>query len=103
MIAIRDRSARLIWRWRRPTCPRLRRPADAGAAGTRTGTVPDDIPALKALMARDAELAAAKNGLVVSSLTIEKLKAPVAFEAVCIAASAETPSLQAAAAILVRV
>ena len=65
--------------------------------------VPDDIPALKALMARDAELAAAKNGLVVSSLTIEKLKAPFAFEAVCIAASAETPSLQAAAAILVRV
>jgi len=39
----------------------------------------DDIAALKALLvAKDAELAAAKNGLVVTQLTIEKLKAKIA-------------------------
>jgi transposase len=41
--------------------------------------LPDDIAALKALLvAKDAELAAAKNGLVVTQLTIEKLKAKIA-------------------------
>src|SRR5438132_961790 len=38
--------------------------------------LPDDIAELKRLLlAKDAELIAAKNGLIVSSLTIEKLKA----------------------------
>ena len=41
--------------------------------------LPDDIAALKRLLlAKDAELIAAKNGLIVSSLTIEKLKAQLA-------------------------
>jgi transposase len=41
--------------------------------------LPDDIAALKQLlMAKDAELVAAKNGLVVTQLTIEKLKAQLA-------------------------
>ena len=48
--------------------------------------LPDDMAALKALLiakdaeltARTAELAAAKNGLVVTQLTIEKLKAQIA-------------------------
>lgn len=41
--------------------------------------LPDDIAALKALLvAKDAELIAAKNGLVVTQLTIEKLKAQIA-------------------------
>jgi transposase len=41
--------------------------------------LPDDIAALKALLIETtAELAAAKNGLVVTQLTIEKLKAQIA-------------------------
>jgi transposase len=41
--------------------------------------LPDDIAALKQLVvAKDAELAAAKNGLIVTQLTIEKLKAQIA-------------------------
>ena len=41
--------------------------------------LPDDIAELKRLLvARDAELTAAKNGLLVTQLTIEKLKAQVA-------------------------
>ena len=41
--------------------------------------LPDDIAELKRLLlAKDAELIAAKNGLVVSTLTIEKLKAQLA-------------------------
>jgi len=41
--------------------------------------LPDDIAELKRLLlAKDAELIAAKNGLIVSSLTIEKLKAQLA-------------------------
>ena len=41
--------------------------------------LPDDMAALKALLvAKDAELAAAKNGLLVMQLTIEKLKAQIA-------------------------
>ena len=48
--------------------------------------LPDDMAALKALLiakdaeltVRTAELAAAKNGLVVTQLTIEKLKAQIA-------------------------
>ena len=41
--------------------------------------LPDDIAALKALLvAQDAELAAAKNGLVITQLMIEKLKAKIA-------------------------
>ena len=41
--------------------------------------LPDDIAELKRLvLAKDAELAAAKNGLVVTQLTIEKLKAQIA-------------------------
>src|SRR5215210_1987460 len=41
--------------------------------------LPDDMAALKALLiAKDAELAAAKNGLVATQLTIEKLKAQIA-------------------------
>ena len=41
--------------------------------------LPDDIAELKQLVvAKDAELAAAKNGLVVTQLTIEKLKAQIA-------------------------
>ncbi len=41
--------------------------------------LPDDIAELKRLLvARDAELTAAKNGLVVTQLTIEKLKAQIA-------------------------
>src|SRR6185295_20292500 len=41
--------------------------------------LPDDIAALKALLiAKDAELTAAKNGLVVTQLTIETLKAKIA-------------------------
>jgi len=41
--------------------------------------LPDDIATLKRLLlAKDAELAAAKNGLVVTQLTIEKLKAQIA-------------------------
>ena len=48
--------------------------------------LPDDIAELKArliattaqLTARTAELAAAKNGLIVTQLTIEKLKAQLA-------------------------
>ena len=41
--------------------------------------LPDDIAELKRLLlVKDAELVAAKNGLVVSSLTIERLKAQIA-------------------------
>lgn len=41
--------------------------------------LPDDIAELKRLvLAKDAELVAAKNGLVVTQLTIEKLKAQIA-------------------------
>ena len=41
--------------------------------------LPDNIAELKRLlMARDAELTAAKNGLLVTQLTIEKLKAQIA-------------------------
>ena len=41
--------------------------------------LPDDIAELKRLLlAKDAELAAAKNGLVVTQLTIDKLKAQIA-------------------------
>ena len=41
--------------------------------------LPDDIAELKRLLlAKDAELAAAKNGLIVTQLTIEKLKAQLA-------------------------
>jgi transposase len=41
--------------------------------------LPDDVAELKArLIAQDAELAAAKNGLIVTQLTIEKLKAQIA-------------------------
>jgi transposase len=41
--------------------------------------LPDDMAALKALLvAKDAELAAAKNGLVITQLTIEKLEAQIA-------------------------
>ncbi len=41
--------------------------------------LPDDIAALKQLVAaKDAELAAAKNGLLVNQLTIETLKAQIA-------------------------
>jgi transposase len=41
--------------------------------------LPDDIAELKRLViAKDAELVAAKNGLVVTQLTIEKLKAQIA-------------------------
>ena len=41
--------------------------------------LPNDMAALKALLiATSAELAAAKNGLVVTQLTIEKLKAQIA-------------------------
>ena len=41
--------------------------------------LPDDMAALKALLvAKDAELTAAKNGLVITQLTIEKLKAQIA-------------------------
>jgi transposase len=41
--------------------------------------LPDDIPELKRLLiAKDAELVAARNGLVVTQLTIEKLKAQLA-------------------------
>ena len=41
--------------------------------------LPDDIAELKRLLlAKDAELIAAKNGLVVSTLTIAKLKAQLA-------------------------
>jgi hypothetical protein len=41
--------------------------------------LPDDIAELKRLLvAKDAELAAAKNGLIVTQLTIEKLKAQIA-------------------------
>src|SRR5258706_12330108 len=41
--------------------------------------LPDDIAELKRLLlAKDAELIAAKNGLIVSSLTIEKLTAQLA-------------------------
>ena len=41
--------------------------------------LPDDIAELKRLVvAKDAELAAAKNGLVITQLTIEKLKVQIA-------------------------
>lgn len=41
--------------------------------------LPDDIAELKRLLlAKDAELAAARNGLVITQLTIEKLKAQIA-------------------------
>ena len=40
---------------------------------------PDDIAELKRLVvAKDIELAAARNGLVITQLTIEKLKAQIA-------------------------
>ncbi|MGE0697667.1 MAG: IS66 family transposase [Hyphomicrobiaceae bacterium] len=43
------------------------------------GQLPDDVAELKRLLlAKDAELIAARNGLVVTQLTIEKLKAQIA-------------------------
>lgn len=45
----------------------------------RLDQLPDDIAELKRLvLSKDAELAAAKNGLIVTQLTIEKLKAQIA-------------------------
>jgi transposase len=45
----------------------------------RLDQLPDDIAELKRLvLSKDAELAAAKNGLIITQLTIEKLKAQIA-------------------------
>jgi transposase len=45
----------------------------------RLDQLPDDIAELKRLVfSKDAELAAAKNGLIITQLTIEKLKAQIA-------------------------
>ena len=45
----------------------------------RLDQLPDDIAELKRLvLTKDAELAAAKNGLIITQLTIEKLKAQIA-------------------------
>jgi len=77
MVPVRDDMTLLCWRANPGRCECM--PLDPAQ-------LPDDIAELKRLLvagdaeltARMAELAAAKNGLVITQLTIEKLKAQIA-------------------------